>query len=104
MRILLIAACVFCASAAQAHDPMQNVCLAPERPQNDQDDVLWDRFIREVDEFRDCVSDRMRWHQRAAAEHSGHAEVAVDAWNDFVRTSLNAPEDFPWGPEVEEAE
>ena len=81
-----------------AHEPMQRACVAPQRPVDDQDDLLWHRFKTDIDQFRDCISAKTKWHNEAAAEHTRAARQAVDHWNDFVRTSLNAPEDFPWPP------
>ena len=86
-------------SVAAAHEPMQHVCVAPERPLNESDDVLWQGFVSEIDAFRDCVNDKMEWHQEAANIHEENARQVVNVWNDFVQTSLNAPEDFPWPPE-----
>ena len=81
---------------AFAHEPMQHVCIAPERPEDDQNDVLWQQFMANIDAFRDCVNAKMEWHQAAADTHHQNAEEVVALWNEFVQTSLNAPEDFPW--------
>jgi hypothetical protein len=40
----------------------------------------------------------MQRHEAAARAHQAQARAAVDLWNTFVKTSLNAPEDFPWPP------
>lgn len=80
--------------AMPAHD-----CAAPVRPADDQNDVMWQRFLGEINEFRRCVNDEMDWHQRASASHQAKAREIVESWNQFVTTSLNAPEDFPWPPE-----
>ena len=82
---------------------MQHTCSAPERPLDDQDDVAWQAFLASVDAFRSCVNDKMAWHQDAARNHQQNAAAVVSEWNEFVRTSLNVPEDFPY-PETEEAE
>lgn len=82
-----------------AHDPMRHDCVAPQRPQDDQNDVLWAEFLARIDEFQACVTAAADRHQAASDAHQRAAFAAVDAWNDFVRTSLNAPEDFPWPPE-----
>lgn len=88
-------------STAQAHLPMEHACVAPLRPANDQDDVLWNAFLAEIDAFQGCVTTEADRHQAASDAHQRAAFAAVDAWNDFVRDSLNAPEDFPWPPEEE---
>ena len=76
-------------------------CSAPIRPQDEQNDIRWRAFLNEVETFRRCVNDKMEWHQAAAAAHQQNASEVVQVWNNFVRLSLNAPEDFPWpGPAV----
>ena len=82
--------------AVLAHDNISRECAAPERPENDQDDKQWQTFLQEVQAFRHCVSDKMQWHELAAVRHSETARQEVERWNEFVRSSLNAPEDFPW--------
>lgn len=80
------------------HEPMAIDCVAPVRPADDQNDELWHRFLAEIDAFQSCITRSADRHQAWADEHQRAAFAAVDAWNDFVRTSLNAPEDFPWPP------
>ena len=81
-----------------AHEPMRHDCVAPVRPVDDQNDRLWSAFLGEIDAFQSCVTAAADRHQAAADAHHQAAREAVDAWNRFVRTSLNAPEDFPWPP------
>ena len=85
--------------AASAHEPMDHACTSPERPLDDQNDVAWQTFMNEIDNFRDCINDKMAWHQAAADKHNNNARQVVTVWNEFVQTSLNAPEDYPWPPE-----
>ncbi len=87
---------------AFAHEPMQHDCIAPIRPVDDQDDVLWQTFLAEIDEFQACVNAGTQRHQTASREHQDAARATVDLWNRFVKTSLNAPEDFPWPPEAKD--
>ena len=82
-----------------AHEPMNHACSPPERPLDDQNDMAWQAFMHEIDGFRDCINDKMAWHQSAADRHNDNARQVVTLWNDFVQTSLNAPEDYPWPPE-----
>ncbi len=84
---------------AYGHEAMQFACAAPERPIDDANDLLWQRFLQEIDAYRTCVQRAMDQHQVAATQHQAAARSAVTSWNEFVRTSLNAPEDFPWPPE-----
>lgn len=84
---------------AWSHEPMAIDCVAPVRPADDQNDALWHRFLEQIDAFQSCITQAADRHQAWADEHQRAAFAAVDAWNDFVRTSLNAPEDFPWPPE-----
>jgi len=98
LQLLIAIAC--CASmSASGHPPMTHDCLAPTRPADDQNDELWRRFLVEIDVFQSCVTAEADRHQLAATAHQQAALEAVDAWNQFVRSSLNVPEDFPWPPE-----
>ncbi len=84
-----------------AHDPVpDHGCRAPERPENDQDDVLWQGFLDAVDGYRQCISDFAAANRRAAQAHSRAANQATQAWNAFVRRELNVPEDYPWPPKA----
>ncbi len=96
MRKILAVLLLTGAAMVQAHEPMDHVCTAPERPEDDQNEVLWQQFMTEIDAFRACVNHKMEWHQKAADIHQQNAQEVVALWNDFVQTSLNAPEDFPW--------
>lgn len=87
------------APPARSHEQMTIDCVAPVRPLDDQNDERWHRFLAEIDAFQTCITKAADRHQAWADEHQRAAFAAVDAWNDFVRTSLNAPEDFPWPPE-----
>ncbi len=73
-------------------------CVAPARPANDQNDVLWQGFLDDVDAFRACISDYAAANREAASTHSDAANEATRAWNRFVRAELNVPEDYPWPP------
>ncbi len=97
------------AGGASAHTeilnaPVVHSCDAPVRPEDDQDDIRWRAFLNEVETFRRCVNDKMEWHKAAAAAHHQNAHEVVQAWNTFVRLSLNAPEDFPWSGDLETEE
>ena len=84
------------------HPAPDVACEPPLRPVNDQDDLLWQRFLAEIDSFRACTQRHMEYHQRAVEAHQSEARRSVEQWNQFVRSSLNAPEDFPWPPEEAE--
>ncbi len=87
-------------AAAAAHDPAPaHACREPVRPADDQDDVLWQRFLDDVDAYRDCISRFVDANQAAAAAHGEAARSATGDWNAFVRRELNVPEDYPWPPE-----
>ncbi len=98
-RISLVVAALVMAAPMSAHEPMTHDCVAPVRPQDDQNDALWAEFLAGIDTFQRCITEAADRHQAASDAHQRAAFAAVDAWNDFVRTSLNAPEDFPWPPE-----
>ena len=89
---------LFVLTSAWGQGAPDGICVAPVRPADDQNDVLWQRFLGEIDAFRACVNTQMEWHQNQADWHHAEARVTVERWNTFVRTSLNAPADFPWPP------
>lgn len=74
-------------------------CRAPLRPADDVDEATWNRFLAGVDGYRSCISDFVTANHQQADAHREAANAATTAWNDFVRDSLNVPEDFPWPPE-----
>ena len=84
---------------AESHDNSPFACVSPDRPGDDQNEVLWQRFLVEVEAFRECVDLDLQRHQLAAADHQARARLAVEAWQAFVTNSLNAPEDFPFQPD-----
>lgn len=102
MRVLLISALIVgfaWSGSAAAHLPMTHGCTAPVRPGDDQNDALWQQFLTEIDQFQSCITAEVDRHRAASSAHQLSAHAAVDSWNEFVRSSLNAPEDFPWPPE-----
>ena len=104
MRLFGLTLLFACVAPAWGHEPMQHSCSPPIRPVNDQDDVQWQRFLNEIDAFRDCVTGAKDRHEAAVRSHQAAAREAVEAWTEFVRSSLNAPEDFPWPPEEERSQ
>lgn len=101
-KIFVTVLLVFVCLPAVAHDITQDECHAPVRPVDDQNDLLWQEFLDAIDAFRECTNRHMEWHQQAVSAHQAQARGAVEQWNEFVRTSLNAPQDFPWPPEEAE--
>ena len=95
---LLVVAFVAAGATAHAPPPMHG-CSAPNRPADDQDDLLWQRYLAAVDAFRACISDFVDSNQAAARAHGEAARRATGDWNLFVRGNLNVPEDYPWPPE-----
>ena len=74
-------------------------CNPPMRPADDVSERVWNQFLAGVDEFRACVSDFVASNHDAADSHRAVANAATHSWNDFVKASLNVPQDFPWPPE-----
>ncbi len=101
IRSVQIIVCLACAGASSvlAHSPMQLDCIAPSRPADDQNDVSWQKFLGEIDAFQGCISADTQRQQEASKAHQEAARAAVERWNQFVRTNLNVPEDFPFVPE-----
>ena len=92
--------CGLLSAAAAAHDAApDHGCREPVRPADDQNDVLWQRFLDDVDAYRACISDFVDASQAVAAAHGEAARAATGDWNAFVRRELNVPEDYPWPPE-----
>ena len=85
-------------SAADNSQPV-NPCRAPTRPVDDTAQVTWNRFVDDVDVYRACINDFVQRNHAASDAHRQAANEATEAWNAFVKTSLNVPEDFPWPPE-----
>ena len=84
--------------AGHAHEPTAHSCRAPTRPVDDQDDVLWYAFLKEIEVFQACVNTASELHLTAAREHQSAARAVVEAWSVFVRDSLNPPADYPGPP------
>lgn len=68
-----------------AHPLSLKTCEAPTWQQDEQDDVLWQRFLTDIDTFRACAQAHMAWHQNAVVEHQQSAKLAMEQWNGFVR-------------------
>ncbi len=84
---------------ARAHEsPPPRHCVAPTRPADEQNDVLWQRFLTDVDAFRACISSYVEANNRAADIHRQAAREATMEWNRFVHAELNVPADYPWPP------
>lgn len=82
---------------AFAHgEPPPHDCARPVRPPDKTDDVVWNAFVDRMDAYRGCMSTFIEANHQAADHHRAAANAATDEWNEFVRTSLNVPEDFPW--------
>ncbi len=74
-------------------------CLRPARPAQSEDRFqMWDDFMAQTDAYRDCMSNYIHYHHAASDAHRAAANAATEAWNSFVRESLNVPQDFPWPP------
>ena len=98
--VVLLAGVLGGQSAVQGHSPAPaHGCAAPTRPADDQNDVLWQRFLDDVDLFRACISGFAEANHDAAGIHNDAANEATLDWNRFVRAELNVPEDYPWPPE-----
>lgn len=78
--------------------PLLHGCTAPLRPADDRNAAAMQRFLAEVDQYRQCISDFVDTNYAAADRHRDAAAAAALEWNGFVRDSLNAPQDFPWPP------
>ncbi len=99
LRRSVVLAALLGAVPAIAHDPApQPDCVAPVRPADKIDVERWNAFVDAVDVYRACMNAFIQANHAAADAHRGAANAATDSWNAFVRSSLNAPEDYPWPP------
>lgn len=90
---MLLAGCL--SGPAVAHDVIPEApCVEPVRPAR-EDVARWNAFVDDVDGFRACINAFVESQYSAADVHRLAAERAATRWNDFVRTHLNVPEDFP---------
>jgi hypothetical protein len=81
-----------------AEEPLQPRCIEPVRPPDKTDSVAWNRFVDQVDVYRSCMNAFITENHAAADRHRAAANAATETWNQFVHSSLNVPEDFPWPP------
>lgn len=73
-------------------------CQAPVRPPDQEDTVRWNAFVDAVDGYRACMNAFIEANHSASSKHRDAANAATQAWNAFVRSSLNVPQDYPWPP------
>ncbi|NIP13553.1 MAG: hypothetical protein GWM88_01950 [Pseudomonadales bacterium] len=100
MRLLIAFLFFVLTPAAVAHTPLPvHGCVSPERPPDDVGEIVWKRFLDDVERYRACISDFVRGNYAASDAHRDAANAATLDWNAFVRDTLNVPEDFPWQPE-----
>lgn len=98
MRLLgVIAVLSSLASVAHEATPVPD-CQAPVRPPDQQDTARWNAFVDAVDAYRACMNAFIQANHLAASQHREAANQATQAWNAFVRASLNVPRDYPWPP------
>jgi len=103
MRRVLVHLLLVCGAAglwgiAVAHPLMpESPCGEPVRPDR-SDAERWNLFVAEVNQYRACISGFVDAEYAASDAHRAAAERAGQRWNDFVRTNLNLPEDFPHIP------
>lgn len=72
----------------------ESACVEPERPPR-TDIERWNRFVDDVDVFRQCIAEFAETEHEAAEAHRRASEQATERWNRFVRDHLNVPKDFP---------
>ena len=98
----LAAAALLIGATSHAHDRSLVLdCEPPVRPAS-KAAAVWNNYVDELDGFRQCVSNFIDRHHQAADLHRTAANSATDRWNDYVRGSLNVPEDFPYVPPTAE--
>lgn len=73
-------------------------CEPPERPNDDVEEHIWEQFRASLQTYRVCISTYVERNQLASDAHRAAANQATLEWNEFVRSSVNAPKDYPWPP------
>ena len=81
-----------------ADGPLQPDCAQPVRPPDKTDTVVWNHFVDQVGVYRSCMNAFITANHAAADRYRAAANAATEEWNEFVHSSLNVPEDFPWPP------
>ena len=100
MRAIIAAFVLLAAGGGHAHTPVPAPdCVAPKRPPEDVPEPVWQTFLTDVDCFRACITRYVQENHAASDAHRAAGNQATLLWNDFVRASLNVPEDYPWPPE-----
>jgi hypothetical protein len=103
-RVTLLGLLVLLPALALAHSPQPtHACTQPIRPPDKNDSDVWNRFMDQVDVYRDCMSKFIAENNAASDRHRAAANAATVEWNAFVHGSLNVPEDFPWAPPAKES-
>ncbi len=96
-RAFALAVALLFPAVVLAHSPQPtHACTQPVRPPDKNDADVWNRFVDQVDAYRDCMSTFITQNNEAADRHRAAANSATEEWNAFVHGSLNVPEDFPW--------
>lgn len=99
MRRFVGSLALLVAAYAAGDTQVAHSCDAPVRPINDSEDITWNAFIADVDDYRECISTFVESNHAAADVHRNAANQATKDWNEFVHRELNVPEDFPWTPD-----
>ena len=95
MRLVTCTMLWLAAVVSYADTPVPAVnCNAPERPKGDVPQTAWMQYTAQVDNFRVCISSYVERNQAASDAHRAAANQATLMWNEFVRSSLNAPADY----------
>ena len=101
---VILGATVLVPTLALAHaEQPKHACVQPVRPPDKTDAEVWNRFMDQVDVYRDCMNRFIAENNDAADRHRAAANAATVEWNAFVHGSLNVPEDFPWPPPARES-
>lgn len=63
-------------------------CSKPDKPDAFNSQAQLDGFNIEVQQYQRCLYDFVHEQEEAIQRHQRAANVAIDEWNNFVRTEL----------------
>ena len=71
------------------NDDPSPLCSKPNKPDKFHSQLELDSFNNDVQQYQRCLYDFVDEQEDAIQRHQRAAKVAIDEWNNFVRTKLN---------------
>lgn len=83
-RYLTIALLAIATQASADSIQPSHSCYEPSIPYEFNDDFERQRFINEVEEYKECLSDFVDEQNDAVKNHQAAAQEAIEEWNSFA--------------------